>query len=188
MCSNIYTGVGTPHITPHTTQNQGGTPHKKMCSDVHTGGGDTAQNQSRLLAGWLGGPMIIVPILAPSCKLKLARFSAKLRIQDGAECGKNNIMRATPYYLCYVLSVSSYSFNPSHAIMCLLMISLLSPDILWYLMSSYAISYYLSLSHKITYYFVLFPVKLCYLLLSGDISNSISCFLVLLPSSAQTSA
>ena len=31
--------------------------------------------------------MIIAPILAPSCKLKLARFSAKLRIQDGAECG-----------------------------------------------------------------------------------------------------
>ena len=31
--------------------------------------------------------MIIVPILAPSCKLKLPRFSAKLRIQDGAECG-----------------------------------------------------------------------------------------------------
>ena len=24
MCSDIYTGVGTPHITPHTTQNQGG--------------------------------------------------------------------------------------------------------------------------------------------------------------------
>ena len=36
MCSDVYTGVGTPHITPHTTQNQGGTPHKKMCSDVHT--------------------------------------------------------------------------------------------------------------------------------------------------------
>ena len=26
--------------------------------------------------------------MAPSCKLELARFSAKLRIQDGAECGK----------------------------------------------------------------------------------------------------
>ena len=39
------------------------------------------------LAGWLAGSMIIVPILAPSCKLKLARFSAKLRIQNGAECG-----------------------------------------------------------------------------------------------------
>ena len=39
MCSNIYTGVGTPHITPHTTQNQGGTPHMNLCSDVHTGVG-----------------------------------------------------------------------------------------------------------------------------------------------------
>ena len=25
--------------------------------------------------------------MAPSCKVKLARFSAQLRIQDGAECG-----------------------------------------------------------------------------------------------------
>ena len=38
-------------------------------------------------AGWVVNDCI-VPILAPSCKLKLARFSAKLRIQDGAECGK----------------------------------------------------------------------------------------------------
>ena len=30
MSSNIFTGVGTPHITPHTTQNQGGTPHIKL--------------------------------------------------------------------------------------------------------------------------------------------------------------
>ena len=36
MCSNIYTGVGTPHIIPHTTQNPGGTPHMNLCSDVHT--------------------------------------------------------------------------------------------------------------------------------------------------------
>ena len=27
--------------------------------------------------------------MAPSCKLGLAGFSALLRIQDGAECGKN---------------------------------------------------------------------------------------------------
>ena len=26
---------------------------------------------------------------APSCKLELARFSAQLKIQDGAECGNN---------------------------------------------------------------------------------------------------
>ena len=45
MCSDIYTGVGTPHITPHTTQNQGGTPHKKMCSDVHTRVGKTQRIQ-----------------------------------------------------------------------------------------------------------------------------------------------
>ena len=25
--------------------------------------------------------------VAPSCKIELARFSARLRIQDGAECG-----------------------------------------------------------------------------------------------------
>ena len=27
--------------------------------------------------------------VAPSCKLKIARFLAQLRIQDGAECGRN---------------------------------------------------------------------------------------------------
>ena len=87
MCSDVHTGVGTPH--------------KKMCSDVHTGVGTPHRIQSRLLGGWLAGwlggwlggwlagPMIIVPILAPSCKLKLARFSAKLRIQDGAEWCNN---------------------------------------------------------------------------------------------------
>ena len=41
------------------------------------------------MAVWLASRVIIVPILAPSCKLKLARFSAELRIQDGAECGNN---------------------------------------------------------------------------------------------------
>ena len=56
-------------------------------------GGDTAQNQSRLLAGWVAGSMIIVPILAPSCKLKLARFSAKLIIQDGAKCGNISCLK-----------------------------------------------------------------------------------------------
>ena len=39
-------------------------------------------------AGWLALSMIIVPILDPSCMLKLVRFSAKLRIHDEAECGK----------------------------------------------------------------------------------------------------
>ena len=30
--------------------------------------------------------------MAPSCKIELARFSAKLRIQDGAKCGKNGVI------------------------------------------------------------------------------------------------
>ena len=68
-------------------------------------GGDTAQNSGWLagwlaswvagwlggwLAGWMAGSMIIGPMLAPSFKLKLARFSAELRIQDGAGCGNLN--------------------------------------------------------------------------------------------------
>ena len=32
--------------------------------------------------------------MAPSCKIELARFSARLRIQDGAECG-NTIQQKT---------------------------------------------------------------------------------------------
>ena len=118
-------GGGTPHITPHNTQNQGGGHRTRKCVQMFTlgwghrtrkcvqmftlgwghrtefkeRGGGHRTNQSRLLAGWLAGwlggwlagSMIIVPILAPSCKLKLARFSAKLRIQDGAQCG--NILK-----------------------------------------------------------------------------------------------
>ena len=38
---------------------------------------------------WLGGSFgKSSHFVAPSCKLELARFSAYLRIQDGAECGK----------------------------------------------------------------------------------------------------
>ena len=109
---HLQIGLETAHFIESrrdTTQNTtyylesggGDTAQENVFRCSHWGG-DTAQNskkgggtphkiQSRLLggwlAGWLGGPMIIVPILAPSCKLKLARFSAKLRIQDGAECG-----------------------------------------------------------------------------------------------------
>ena len=36
MCSNDLSGLGTPYKTQHTTQNQGGTPHMNLCSDVHT--------------------------------------------------------------------------------------------------------------------------------------------------------
>ena len=68
--------------------------------------------------------------LAPSCKLELARSSALLRIQDGAECGKNQsetlfkrycpaysllgllkvvIFERAPYYsLKYILQSVSY--------------------------------------------------------------------------------
>ena len=49
-------------------------------------GGDTAQH-SKKKSFWLGGWMNPSGNIAPSCKLKLARFSALLRIQDGAECG-----------------------------------------------------------------------------------------------------
>ena len=56
LCSDVHTGVGTPHITPHTTQNQGGTPHKKMCSDVHTRVGTPHKIKVGCwMAGWLAG-------------------------------------------------------------------------------------------------------------------------------------
>ena len=63
MCSDIFTGVGTPHITLHTTQNQGGDTVMKSVKMFTLGwghrtefkerGGGTAQNQSRLLGGWV---------------------------------------------------------------------------------------------------------------------------------------
>ena len=54
---NVKTRVGTQghrdtgyhswiDITPHTTQNQEGTPQKKMSSDVHTGVGTPHRNQT----------------------------------------------------------------------------------------------------------------------------------------------
>ena len=40
------------------------------------------------VGGWVGGSFRkYYHFVAPSCKLELARFSAWLRIQDGAECG-----------------------------------------------------------------------------------------------------
>ena len=42
MCSNIYTGVGTPHITPHTTQNQGGTQSEFPTNETLVGFGDSS--------------------------------------------------------------------------------------------------------------------------------------------------
>ena len=89
-------GGDTAHNTTYYLESGGGDTAQENVFRCSHWGGDTAQNskkeggehrtnQSRLLAGWVAGSMIIVPILAPSCKLKLARFSAELRIQDGAE-------------------------------------------------------------------------------------------------------
>ena len=39
--------------------------------------------------------------MAPSCKLELARFSAWLRIQDGAECGNISIITSLKYLVCH---------------------------------------------------------------------------------------
>ena len=41
--------------------------------------------------GWIGYWRKYYHFMAPSCKLELARFSAKLIIQDGAECGNINL-------------------------------------------------------------------------------------------------
>merc|ERR1712240_833385 len=105
----LYWGGDTSHNITYYSESGGDTTHENVfrCSNW---GGDTAQNSktwgggtphkikvgcwlSGWLAGWLACSMIIVPmpILAPSCKLKLARFSAKLRIQDEAKCG--NILK-----------------------------------------------------------------------------------------------
>ena len=71
-----------------------------------------------LTSGRVGGPLLqeIIPLHA-SCKLELPRFSAQLKIQDGAECGnifpasvgstwKNSNPCLTSYYLlsCFLLS------------------------------------------------------------------------------------
>merc|ERR1711867_103461 len=88
-------GGGTPHISYHI---KGGGDTAHILSYYRWWGHRTYYVYNKIkdrrvmdgwLDGWLDGSMIIVPILAPSCKLKLARFSAKLRIQDGAECGNN---------------------------------------------------------------------------------------------------
>ena len=44
------------------------------------------------MAGWVDDSLRkCCHFVAPSCKLELARFSALLRIQDGAECGNNQV-------------------------------------------------------------------------------------------------
>ena len=50
-------GGDTAHNTTYYSES-GGTPHKKMCSDVHTGVGTPHRIQSRLLAGWVAGWLV----------------------------------------------------------------------------------------------------------------------------------
>ena len=82
----------TAHNTTYYSESWGDTAQENVFRCSHRGG-DTAQNSETeggtphktkvgcWLAGWLAGKrVIIVSILAPSWKLKLAKFSAKLRI------------------------------------------------------------------------------------------------------------
>ena len=80
-----------------TTHRKSGTPHT-LSEQGANRGGDTA-HQHRLLEvigsvrkKWAAGGWVVSSekwhSVAPSCKLGLSKFSALLRIQDGAECGK----------------------------------------------------------------------------------------------------
>ena len=65
-----HEGVGTPHITPHTTQNQGGDTAQENVFRCSHWGEDTTQNSKKeggtlhkiKVGCWLAGSMIIVPI------------------------------------------------------------------------------------------------------------------------------
>ena len=78
MCSDVHHRVGTPHI---------------KCVQMSSKGGDTAHEnvQVKQVGGWWVGGCHDAKscyFVAPFFKLELARFSVKLSIQDGAECGK----------------------------------------------------------------------------------------------------
>ena len=71
-------------------------------------GGDTTENP---YGRWMGGSFRKYYLfVAPSCKLEHARFSAELRVQDGAECGSNDIFfgnnytNANKYFLTFQLN------------------------------------------------------------------------------------
>ena len=58
-----------------------------------------------MVGGWVGGSLRkYYHFVAPSCKLELARFSALLRIQDGAECGNMTKVSAS-----HLVSVATYN-------------------------------------------------------------------------------
>ena len=82
------------------------------------------------LAGWLGGwfLVIIIPLCGPSCKLRLARSSARLRFQDGAECG-NNWQCGFKRYGSDVLCCYLYKNIVLFTLLCFILYSFLPSDI-----------------------------------------------------------
>ena len=89
MYSGVLHRVGTPHMKMcSSVHHRMGTPHMKMCSVVLTGVG-TPHNFRDNLGSWVGGCQDAKSchFVDPSFKLELARFSVKLSIPDGAECG-----------------------------------------------------------------------------------------------------
>ena len=88
-------GGGTPHIFSEPGPIGGG-GHRTSKQAPSTGGGHrTTLTEKIYMVGWMGGWVDgwmvysfrkYCHFVAPSCKLELARFSALLRIQDGAEC------------------------------------------------------------------------------------------------------
>ena len=69
------------------------------------------------MVGWVGGWFSFrkyFHFVAPSCKLGLARFSDYLRIQDGAECGKNQyvllVSHCTIVIVISCVQLSEYTY------------------------------------------------------------------------------
>ena len=69
-----------------TYNRRGDTAHTLLRGAGETNGVRTLHNIERKteLGGWVGSCRKYYHFMAPSCKLKLARFSAYLRVQDGA--------------------------------------------------------------------------------------------------------
>ena len=97
--------------------------------------------------------------MAPFCKLKLARFSAKLKIQDGAECGINL------YTICfYLLAVTLLTACSQHAQTLLTTYPRIALKLLWACLQ-FAHSKFSSLSQVVFKHVRFF---LLYLLLPSD--------------------
>ena len=70
----------------------GDTAHTLLMGEQLGWGHRTTLTEKIYMVGWMGGWVDdsfrkYCHFVAPSCKMELARFSAPLRIQDGAECG-----------------------------------------------------------------------------------------------------